>query len=464
MIATLGSGPRAAGRREAVTRTRARLNVATLNMRGSGLVRSDGSSDKWLLINQLMRDQRIAVLAVQEAHLPQSRIDNLNSLFSASLLIVGSEDPTNPTAARGVATVFNRRLINVDNVRVTVTVPGRAILTEFMWSKGTTLKVENIYAPNDMAESAAFWGTLRLQWEASASRRPDLLLGDFNVVTEPLDRLPARNDHADTVASLNELLACANMSDAWRMMHDRRRDFTFLQVATNSQSRIDRAYVTRTKHRCVVDVRHEDAGIPTDHRLVILELANYDAPYVGTGRWRMHTMLLADKEFLKQVQQRGMKLQNDLQQMGERTRDTNVQTLYAKMAKDRARERVPKMQKRIEGLRVARDNLLNRPLEATEGITPRTDDEDVRAEAALLQDRIAKLEIKRFGHKRHAVAARDWLEGETICKYWTKVNAAPKEDETIYEMAVPVSEPQKMTPAFRTQRHGQIASVGHCNR
>lgn len=89
-------------------KTRCRLRIGSLNIKGFGHSPVHGAPDKWLYINQVVKDRRLAVLAVQEAHLTPERLDNLNTLFAASLLILGSPDPENGAAARGVAFVINK--------------------------------------------------------------------------------------------------------------------------------------------------------------------------------------------------------------------------------------------------------------------------------------------------------------------------------------------------------------------
>ncbi|XP_006460216.1 hypothetical protein AGABI2DRAFT_191981, partial [Agaricus bisporus var. bisporus H97] len=64
---------------------------------------------KWNKINQLMRDEKLAILAVQESHLSQEH------------------NPNNPNA-RGVAFVVNQRLAAVgNNMSISTIIPGRAI-------------------------------------------------------------------------------------------------------------------------------------------------------------------------------------------------------------------------------------------------------------------------------------------------------------------------------------------------
>ena len=68
------------------------------------------TQEKWGHINQIMRDKKIAVLAVQESHLDETAVDNLNSLFHRRLSIWNSGDPLHPSAGKGVALVLNKGL------------------------------------------------------------------------------------------------------------------------------------------------------------------------------------------------------------------------------------------------------------------------------------------------------------------------------------------------------------------
>ncbi|EIW59905.1 uncharacterized protein TRAVEDRAFT_20169 [Trametes versicolor FP-101664 SS1] len=156
-----------------------------------------------------MKDKRLAVLAVQEAHLTPERIDNLNSLFAASLLILGSPDPENGAAARGIAFVIT-----------TILLP---------WSKDKSISIANVYAPNAARENAAFWDELNAIWAVPGCRRPEVMLGDFNMVENALDRVPERADVDVVTCALSSLLSLTDLQDSWRKAHPNERSFTFRQ-------------------------------------------------------------------------------------------------------------------------------------------------------------------------------------------------------------------------------------------
>ncbi|KAI0723593.1 Endonuclease/exonuclease/phosphatase, partial [Earliella scabrosa] len=403
-------------------RTRATIKIGSLNMRGSGDVAGSGS--KWLYMNQVVRDGKIAVLAVQETHITERKATELNSLFQASLKVIVSPDPTNPTGARGVALVLNKRLIQADEVKVEVMIPGRAIYAIVPWSRGTKFTLLAIYAPNERGENAQFWKTLE---EKLGTRVVDVMTGDFNVVESAIDRLPMREDDTSAVEALKDLCACKHLKDEWRARNEQERMYTYRQSATGSMSRIDRIYLNDRIRGGATEWETKPPGFLTDHSLTTSTIVNRHMPFVGRGRWRMHNMLLDDKEFMEEVKERGIKLQATMSGVIQRDEVVNVQTLFAHfkdeikaLAKDRAKKRVPKMDKRLARLREDLAKMLTQ-LQANQQ-TDEAQQERTKERVGVLQEKIEELEMKRFGRKREAVAARDWIEGETMSKYWMRTN------------------------------------------
>ncbi|KAI1782312.1 Endonuclease/exonuclease/phosphatase [Ganoderma leucocontextum] len=412
------NAPRTEKRRKRKRLTKGRLTIGTLNMRGGGGLTQGGPSDKWLRVNQLIREGRIAVLALQETHLTQERLDAMNDLFKATMLIVASPDPENPTAARGVAVALNKRLIQTDGIEVREIVPGRALETRIQWTRDRKLTILNVYAPNDMSDNAAFWETLARARDCGRMHAPDLFLGDLNVVRAPLDRLPPRQDNVAAAESLGRLEQRLNLTDGWRAENPGRREYTYLQTSTGSQSRIDRILVNRSLVRQTGNWEIGGPGIATDHRMPM-------APHVGRGRWALPADLLTDTPFLSAMRAMSMDFSAALVRLTDRTGTNNPQTAFATFkanllhaARRRAKEKMPRLDRNITALKVDIESILQRP-DLTE--------EDVRS-AAVMRDRLAELEIKRFGTHRERVAANDWMQGETISKYWTRLNAGPRPD------------------------------------
>ena len=79
------------------------IKMASLNIKG----RRSGEVDKWMHIPQIMREKRIGILAVQETHLTDEIAQQFNNLFSNTLSLIFSPDPTTCNA-RGIALVLNK--------------------------------------------------------------------------------------------------------------------------------------------------------------------------------------------------------------------------------------------------------------------------------------------------------------------------------------------------------------------
>jgi exonuclease III len=149
------------------------------------------SQDKWLHVNQIMRDKCIAVLALQETHLTDSERDELNTLFENSLVIHSSMDPSNP-GAKGTAIVLNKQLTNVNDVKQDIIIEGRAMMLSVRWHGDFILSFLSVYGPNNLVDNVKFLDSLREKLKPL--RQPDFVLGDFNMVEDAIDRLPHHKD------------------------------------------------------------------------------------------------------------------------------------------------------------------------------------------------------------------------------------------------------------------------------
>ncbi|KAI1789415.1 Endonuclease/exonuclease/phosphatase, partial [Ganoderma leucocontextum] len=402
--------------------TKGRLKIASLNMRGgSGAGPEGGTGEKWRRLNQIVRDRKIAILAIQETHMTCDRATELNNLFGATMTIYCSADPQNPTGARGVAIALNKRLTTDEGVEIMEVIPGRALLARIPWSSERKLTILNVYAPNDPVENEQFWEKLAHEREARRMLRPDIMLGDMNMVTSELDRLPRHPDRVQSVESLLRLEQSLGLADGWRNEWPRQRRFTYLQLSTASQSRIDRIYIARELEHQAGEWEIEDSGIHTDHSMPTMCLAKFQAPHVGKGRWTLPQDLLKDTEYLRKMRSLGIELQGELASLKHRSETENPQLIFAKFKKKlieagraRAKRKMPKIDREIE---LTRRHIAEIAEKERDADTP----EEVH-EAGLLQDRLAQLEIKRFGTQRTRVEMNDWVKGETMARYWTRLN------------------------------------------
>ncbi|KAI0653752.1 Endonuclease/exonuclease/phosphatase, partial [Cubamyces menziesii] len=404
------------------------LKVATLNIKGWGQQDARGVSEKWLRVNQMMREKRIAILAVQEAHLSDERIKVLNDIFGKYMVVVHSADPENGTGAKGVAFVISKRIIKKPEFKTREVIPGRVLMLDIAWTTQRRLRIVNVYAPNAPAENAAMWKSL----EDTRLGRVDIMLGDLNVVEDSLDRLPLRTDAAEAVEALQSLERKWRLSDGWRLTHANQRAFTYQHTNGTTQSRLDRIYATRAVRKDADNWEIEEPGIETDHRLAFVEIADRDAPYVGKGRWIMPLHLLRDEEMILSMKELAKKMTEEIGALTERTPDHNPQTIYKSfkrelmlVARRRAKAKVPRMQRGLERLRSDRDELLTRIPQAGQEVHGGRCAEELQRDAAVLQDRITRLEQKHFETARKGVAMKCKVNSETLTKEWIRANYTP---------------------------------------
>lgn len=178
--------------------TKASLRIATFNIRGFQNSGSSRSETKWNHINQLIRDKKIGILTVQEAHLNEDRRVDIEKLFGRRMKVLYSADLDNPTGRGGVAIVLNRDLINVRESSMIEISAGRAMLVSVKWHKEEVINILNVYAPNvtetDGTKNMEFWNNLKQFFIHNPQIKVDVLMGDFNIVEDSLDRTPMRTD------------------------------------------------------------------------------------------------------------------------------------------------------------------------------------------------------------------------------------------------------------------------------
>jgi Endonuclease/Exonuclease/phosphatase family len=169
--------------------------------------------EKWFHINQLLCNGKIGILALQETHTTDALVSSLHSLFGKQLLIFHSMDPDSPNS-KGVAIVLNKEILHTDNVQIHDIIPGCALLLSVPWHT-SILTILAIYAPNPPAENCDFWLALHQKWNDLNLPKPDIMLGDFNLVEEALDWLPSHPDNQAAVHSLEQLKSCFHVQDGW---------------------------------------------------------------------------------------------------------------------------------------------------------------------------------------------------------------------------------------------------------
>ncbi|KAK7007352.1 Endonuclease/exonuclease/phosphatase, partial [Favolaschia claudopus] len=416
---------------------RASVKIAGLNIKGRGNPNVLHDDNKWYHIWQLMREQKLGVLVIGEAHLDDSHKCDVDNLFGRAIRLEFTPDEEAPAARAGVAFALNKNLVETSQIKTTEVIAGRAMILEMKNMDGTPLIILGVYAPNRPHLNAEFWKKIKVWFVAHPNVRPTLLGGDTNLVEDAIDRLPSHEDNNSAVLAFQDLKSYLGLVDGWRETYPTTRAYTFTQPIAlgGSQSRIDRFYVKEDVFEHTFEWDIQTVGIETDHRMISLRLTTEKAPTIGHGRWVWPAHLIRDKEITKFLNEEGLKLEAELDALeeeearGQWNPSRNAQTLWAnwknksgKKVRDRSRIVVPKLTEEIAEIKNKMDIIAN-DKELTE--------EEKTLSGAVLQEKLSKLEKQRHNGSRLSAQVRNRLEGEVISSYWTQINKPHKPRDII---------------------------------
>jgi hypothetical protein len=126
---------------------KANVTIATLNINGASAPTANlNLTDKWAQINSTLRENKIAILALQETHLDNDSVETITRCFGKSFTLLHSSDPQTPQTKAGVAIAVNKALIPVNDIRHHVLILGRAIMIKLKWPADNPLLILNIYS------------------------------------------------------------------------------------------------------------------------------------------------------------------------------------------------------------------------------------------------------------------------------------------------------------------------------
>ncbi|KAG2743960.1 DNase I-like protein, partial [Suillus brevipes Sb2] len=408
-------------------KTRANILLATLNIKGraSTLLGNNNDISKWSAIHHVMRERKIGLLCVQETHLLPEHETQIESLYSKRIKVLNSRDPFRPGNSAGVAFVINKEILNIDDLETHEIIPGRASVLRLKWHNEAYLTIANIYAPNNHAQHPEFWNTIVRLWRERNIPNPDFLMGDFNITEDALDRAPARLDNEQAIEALRNLRFQLNIQDSWRINNPTMRSFTFYSN-TNSHSRLDRIYSSPAHELSIYGWDSCTSAIPTDHRMILVRYAPTNTPFVGKGRWSWPTSLLSDAKLITKISEIGKQTQQEITDLQRhRSESENPQRSWEEFkskirhnAKITAKEHLYKIRQRVRQL----EDDLRKTTENNDLDT----NESTRRQKAWIESEITHLENKRFKNKQQQGQAKWEDKGETISKYWSKINNSKK--------------------------------------
>jgi exonuclease III len=259
------------------------------------------------VISKTIYENRIAILALQETHLDQSKTRQVRECFNKNLKIITLEHPEDPTGQAGVAFIINKMLLNPKEFSAQELYPGRAIMLKIKWSELCETSLLNVYVPTTRMEQQPFWDSMDTTRRERRLAHPQIVLGDFNVTEDKINRVPAQLDNKAATEALRKIRLNWEIQDAWRHTHPNERNFTFRAKTGQHQikSRLDHIYITRHIQPHTFAWKIEASSVPTDHWLVQMKYTPNDAPQTGKGHWTWPLGMIDDPKTIEKSSSEG---------------------------------------------------------------------------------------------------------------------------------------------------------------
>ena len=448
-------------------RKRANIKIATLNMNGAHIGReSQMSFEKWSEINATMKKERIAILALQETHLDEQSLSDVNCLFGKRLVIHNSQDENNPRSTAGVAFTINKDLLVSQTLEIYELAKGRALALKTNWNNQEETLLLNVYAPNRRMDHRPFWDALESERQRLHLRKPDFILGDFNVTEDAMDRSPPKSDSERATDALRDLRLALDIQDQWRHLHPKTREFTYRATHNVKQikSRLDRIYVATNKAHHTYEWTIGPTSVLTDHWLVAVKYAPKGAPHIGNGRWTWPLKSLNNMKLVEKIERLGISFQQEVRALprspNDRDRNHNIQTLWksfkqeiSTLTKEEMKKSHYKRLTMIRNLQNDQKSLLENPeFESNEQLS---------WQEALIADKIAYLERVNSHNSRTKLRAKIAHYGERLGGIWSDLNKIKKPRDVILRLAKPDLHP----PQYETisRKMANLARQYHNN-
>ena len=212
-------------------------------------------------------------------------------------------------ASAGVAVLFNKNFEFKD--RGIVADPNGHFLSMSITQDNLQYQLINVYGPS--SEKEQFYEGLE---EYIFFSGPMVISGDFNFTEKPIDRegpgkFSARNQKGSLAFS--KIKANHNLSDVWRTLNPKKREFTYFEPAAKKQqvrSRIDRAYLSEQFMHADNKAEIIPLGF-SDHSLISVTFQPTDSIQAqkGPGYPKINTQILDHKPFVDEIKQLVLELQ-----------------------------------------------------------------------------------------------------------------------------------------------------------
>ena len=216
-------------------------------------------------------------------------------------------------AKEGIAFILNKEMVNGMKWNHSIIIEGRASRLEIEMGREKGLNIILIYAPNGNKDKIEFWNELNTKLRRIENLENVIIMGDFNAVKESIDRYPHREEDEKVQDAWKKVAKGLKVIDGWRMHNPTKTEYTYIQKATNSMSRIDRIYMNKSIYLYGYNWNHIETPI-SDHEMTTVDLLKEKLPFIGKGVWRMYQDDIDNKKTMKRITERLNRTKKDFKE------------------------------------------------------------------------------------------------------------------------------------------------------
>jgi len=308
------------------------ITIASLNMRG----RQKNNKDKMKMAIDWLRINKITILALQETHLMEEAINNLNEKYRA-LKFYGSGLST---SSGGIMFIVNEQTDIPQHIQFEEIEKGRTGMLSFGYGD-SGLNIVNVYMPNHKTPQKETLKHLRdeLRTKRHILEEELIILGDWNFVEDRIDRSPQHDNDRGVTSEMTKLKSSLNLIDGWRTSNPEARGFTWEGTTGTDRrkifSRIDRIYTTARTWDITNEYKIINCDF-SDHDGISVTVRDTSAPNTGKGERKLNINILNYPSFQEEADRLLNKLENQLNRYEKRARtkcspehSTNLRKLRA---------------------------------------------------------------------------------------------------------------------------------------
>ncbi|KAG1836344.1 Endonuclease/exonuclease/phosphatase, partial [Suillus tomentosus] len=251
------------------------------------------------ILSTVIRMNQIDIIGLQETKLKAKDEEKLN-LENPKMIFIN-----NPTkddrAAAGTAFILNKDKVQNKTWNHTILIPGRLSVLSFKNTEAQQFDIINLYSPNDTTPKKTFYKKVLRKLSSQQWTNP-ILIGDFNMVEQAIDRFPEHPDDNGLTRLVGQIINKLDVVDGWRHENDEARDYSFTKMNPLATARLDRIYVSQKIYKMTNAWTIDESYSLSDHRMVSVKITQTGLPKIDEGLWRLSSSTEQLPAFKKRIQ------------------------------------------------------------------------------------------------------------------------------------------------------------------